>query len=166
MFISKGKVAMPDLPAGTVTFIFADLEDGNGDVPGSSDTDHYDAAFRRAVQTNGGHIYKKVSNAFQVAFPTAGMAVAAAAQAQRELQGSSGGSQSLIPNKARMALHSGVTDIRDGGYVGPLLNRVARLLAAAMAVRCCSPRPRWNCYEITLCKVCRCATWASTGYAT
>ena len=30
-----------------------------------------------------------------------------------------------------MALHTGVTDIRDGGYAGPLLNRVARLLAAA-----------------------------------
>jgi predicted ATPase/class 3 adenylate cyclase/Tfp pilus assembly protein PilF len=129
VFISKGKVAMPDLPSGTVTFIFADLEDG--DILDSGGTDNYAAAFRRAVQANGGHIYKKVGNAFQAAFPTAGMAVDAAAQAQRELQISSGSPQSLISNKARMALHSGVTDIRDGGYVGPLLNRVARLLAAA-----------------------------------
>lgn len=94
----------------------------------------YDALFRGAMEANGGHTYKKVGISFQVALATSAQAVAAAVQAERDLYfqptliGSADASIGL-----RIALHTGVTDLRDGGYVGPLLNKVARVLATAHA---------------------------------
>ena len=123
----------------TVTFLFADLEEGPHSLAGDVEQRdaallRYDALFRGAMEANGGYTYKKVGSSFQVAFATAASAVAAAAQAERALYsepvmtGSAG-----APLGLRIALHTGVTDLRDGGYVGPLLNRVARVLAAAHA---------------------------------
>jgi predicted ATPase len=93
------------------------------------------------MEANGGYTYKQVGNTFQVAFPTASQAAAAAAEAQTRLQVAGCGLReddhqpSTINRQAvpgmRMALHTGVAGMREGGYVGPLLNRVARLLAAA-----------------------------------
>lgn len=123
----------------TVTFLFADLDKGSDNLDRDPDREgaellRYDRLFRGAMDANGGDTYKKVGRSYQVAFETAAQAVAAAAQAERSLYfdpllaGSTGASMGL-----RIALHTGVTEVRDGGYVGPLLNRVARVLAAAHA---------------------------------
>jgi tetratricopeptide (TPR) repeat protein len=54
-------------------------------------------------------------------------ALAAALAAQRALQSEPWGGTG--PLRARMALHSGVAQLRDGDYYGATLNRVARILA-------------------------------------
>ena len=122
-------------PTGTVTFLFTDIE---------SSTRHWEAhpqamqrAFarqeailRRAIAANGGYAYKMVGDAFQAAFPTAPQALQAALDAQRALH-----AEQWPPEtgevKVRIALHTGITEERGDDYLGPVLNRVARLLSTA-----------------------------------
>jgi len=80
------------------------------------------------MAAHGGYIYKMIGDAFQVAFSTAAAALQAALAAQRALQAESWGETGEL--KVRMALHSGVTEERGDDYVGPTLNRAARLLNA------------------------------------
>jgi len=62
-------------------------------------------------------------------FRSAPDALAAALVAQRALYAESW--PAATPIKVRMALHSGVAQLRDGDYFGPPLNRVSRLMTAA-----------------------------------
>jgi predicted ATPase/class 3 adenylate cyclase len=129
---------MDSTPPRTVTFLFADLEEGSSSLAGMAQPrdaafEWYDALFRGAMEAHGGHTFKKVGVSFQVAFATAAQAVAAAAQAERALYSESTLSGSATAMGLRIALHTGVAELRDGSYVGPLLNRVARVLATAHA---------------------------------
>ncbi len=124
---------MAERPTGTVTFLFTDIE---------SSTRRWEqqptamaAAFaqqerlvRRAIAAHGGYAYKQVGDGFQAAFQTAPAALAAAVTAQRALAAAEW--EGVEPLRVRMALHTGTTEERGDDYVGPLLNRVARLLAA------------------------------------
>ena len=81
---------------------------------------------RKAMDENGGYVYKMIGDAFQVAFDTATQALTAAKTAQESLQSEPWGSIGSI--RVRMALHTGVVEERGNDYVGPILNRVARLM--------------------------------------
>ncbi|HET7095080.1 MAG TPA: tetratricopeptide repeat protein, partial [Thermomicrobiales bacterium] len=119
-------------PAGTVAFLFTDIE-------GSTrlwERDH--AAMRRAVErhlalldaaiaANRGVHFKTVGDAVQAAFPDAPAAVAAAVAAQRTLAAEAW--DETGPLRVRMALHVGEAAPVDGDYLAPCLNRLARLLA-------------------------------------
>ncbi len=124
---------MTNRPTGTVTFLFTDIEGSTqrweGD-PTKMQAAHsrHEAILRRAVEDNGGYAYKMIGDAFQVAFPTARQALQAALEAQRSLHSESWGEDGEL--RVRMALHTGITEEREGDYVGPLLNRVARLMSA------------------------------------
>ncbi len=121
-----------DLPTGTVTFLFTDLE-------GSTQLwerqpramrgalARHDELLRRAFESHGGHVFKTGGDAFCVAFPDAPEAVAAALDAQLALAGEDWGAAK--PLRSRMALHTGSAEARDGDYFGPTLNRAARLVA-------------------------------------
>jgi predicted ATPase/class 3 adenylate cyclase/DNA-binding CsgD family transcriptional regulator len=123
----------PTPPSGTVTFLFTDIE-------GSTSLWEHDpqamqrafsrqeAIVREAMAAHGGYVYKMVGDAFQVAFSTAADALAAALAAQRALHAEAWGPVGTV--KVRMALHTGVTEERGDDYVGPELNRIARLLGA------------------------------------
>src|SRR3990172_10365771 len=125
---------MTDLPSGTVTFLFTEIE-------GSTRLwkDHHEAmkrpparhaaVLRAAIGTNRGHIFKTVGDACDAVFPTAPAALAAALAAQRALSAEPW----EVPGglHVRMALDTGVAEERDEDYFGPILNRTARLLAAA-----------------------------------
>jgi class 3 adenylate cyclase/DNA-binding XRE family transcriptional regulator len=120
-------------PSGTVTFLFTDIE-GSTRL-WEQHPDLMPAAFRRqeailreAIASHGGYAYKMVGDAFQAAFATAPATLAAALAAQRALAGEDWGA--LGPLRVRMALDSGVVEERGDDYVGPLLNRTARLMAA------------------------------------
>ena len=119
-------------PSGTVTFLFTDIE-GSTQLwerqhePMQAAFARQEAILRQAVAAEGGYTYKMVGDAFQVAFDTAPAAVRAALEAQRQLQAEPWGQ---APIRVRMALHTGVTEERGDDYVGPALNRVARLLSA------------------------------------
>ncbi len=124
---------MPELPSGTVTFLFTDIEGSTQRWERRPEimTDalaRHDVIVRQAVETNGGRVFKTVGDAVCAAFPTAIEAVIAAVDAQLALGAEAWGELGGL--RVRMAIHSGATDERDGDYFGPPLNRVARLLAA------------------------------------
>src|SRR5215212_241911 len=127
---------MPDLPSGTVTFLFTDIE-------GSTALWEQDQAAMRlaverhlalldaAIAEHGGHRYQIVGDGVQAAFATAPDALAAAVQAQQVIAGEP---WSLpAPIRVRMALHAGeATPDTSGDYHQvPALNRLSRLLAVA-----------------------------------
>ncbi len=123
---------MTDRPSGTVTFLFTDIEgstqlwENRSDWMAKAHARH-ESILRDAFAAHGGYPYKMIGDAFQVAFSSAPSAVAAAIDAQRALAAEPWGDAEI---RVRMALHSGETEERDDDYVGPLLNRAARLMSA------------------------------------
>src|SRR5690349_5670915 len=120
-----------NLPTGTVTFLFTDIE-------GSTHLweEHlasmrlalarHDALLRVAIERHAGVVFKTVGDAFCAAFAMAPNAIEAALDAQRSLAAGT----TDLPLRVRMALHTGTVEQREGDYFGPPLNRVARLLSA------------------------------------
>jgi predicted ATPase len=82
-----------------------------------------------AIEERGGYAFKTVGDAFCAAFTTGPDALEAALEIQRRLLSSEWRENERL--KVRMALHTGTAEEQDGDYVGPPLNRVARLLSAA-----------------------------------
>lgn len=122
-----------DLPSGTVTFLFTDIEGSTrrwetDEAAMWADVRLHNAVMTRAIEANGGRPFKMVGDAFQAAFHRAPDALRAVIDAQRALaeQTWTGGSSLRV----RMALHSGEAEPHDGDYLAPCLNRLARLMAA------------------------------------
>lgn len=124
---------MDKRPSGTVTFLFSDIEgstrrwEKNAGLMQSAFS-RQESIMRNAMHDYGGYVYKMIGDAFQVAFETARVALDAALMAQHSLQDEAWGDIGSV--KVRMALHTGVVEERGDDYVGPLLNRVARLMSA------------------------------------
>jgi predicted ATPase/class 3 adenylate cyclase len=119
-------------PAGTVTFLFSDIEGSTQrwerDAEAmSAALRRHDALMRESIETHGGYIFKVIGDAFCAAFATAPEALAAAVRAQRKL--TSADFSNIGGLRVRMALHTGQAEERDDDYFGPTVNRVARLLA-------------------------------------
>ena len=126
---------MPDLPSGTVTFLFTDIEGSTAlwerDRQAMADAvERHLSLLRNAVGAHGGVLFKTVGDAVQAAFPTAPDAVSAALDAQRTLCNESW-PEGVGPLRVRMALHTAAATPQEGDYLAPGLNRLARLLAAA-----------------------------------
>jgi predicted ATPase/class 3 adenylate cyclase len=122
------------LPTGAVTFAFTDIEGST--VRWERDREamreavrRHDAILRTAINEHGGHVFKTMGDAFCAAFTRPEDAVAATLAAQRALAAEDFSAVEGL--RVRMALHTGTADERDGDYFGPVLNRVARLLAVA-----------------------------------
>jgi predicted ATPase/class 3 adenylate cyclase len=125
--------AAPALPAGTVTFLFTDIEGSTAlweRHPQAMERAlaRHDAIVQQAIEDHSGHIIKTAGDGFCAAFATAADALTAALAAQRALAAEPWGSTG--PIRVRMALHTGAAQLRDNDYYGPPLNRVARLLAS------------------------------------
>jgi len=123
---------MPDLPTGTVTFLFTDIEGSTTRWEQQRAAmqvalARHDALLRRAIDDHGGHVFKTVGDAFCAAFASPLAALEAALAAQRALAGEDWGAVGLVC--VRMAMHTGLAQQRDDDYFGPPLNRVARLLS-------------------------------------
>ncbi len=119
-------------PSGTVTFLFTDIEGSTRlwETQREAMTEalaRHDALLRQCIESRGGHVFKTGGDAFCAAFATAAGAVDAALAAQRSLRAELWPEHA--PIRARMALHTGAPEIRDGDYFGAPLNYVARLLA-------------------------------------
>src|SRR5919201_1921408 len=117
-----------DLPHGTVTFLFTDVEGstrllhelgaGSANAP-----PELRGGLRGASARHGGVEVDTQGDAFFYAFPSAGAAVAAAREGQQAL--TSGAIQ------VRMGLHTGEPQLTDEGYVGLDVHKGARIAAAA-----------------------------------
>ena len=117
-----------DLPSGTVTFLFTDVE-GSTKLLHELGADAYAEALaehrrviRDACTTEGGIEVDTQGDAFFFAFPTAPGAVAAAEAMTKAL--ASG------PIRVRAGLHTGTPLLTDEGYVGDDVHRAARIAAA------------------------------------
>ena len=124
---------MIDLPTGTVTFLYTDIEGSTvrwerNPVAMKAAVQRHDEIMRHAIEGHGGSVFRIMGDAFCASFSTAPQALAAALDAQRALHAEDW-DPAVAPLLVRMALHTGVGEVRDGDYVGTPLNRVARLLS-------------------------------------
>jgi len=119
-----------NLPGGTVTFLFTDIEgstrlwEEDPEVMRLALARH-DVLLRQAIEENQGTVFKTVGDAFCAAFHTAPDALAAALSAHLLLDEEAW--EGTGPLRVRMGLHTGTAEERDGDYFGQTLNRVARL---------------------------------------
>jgi predicted ATPase/class 3 adenylate cyclase len=119
----------PELPSGTVTFLFTDIE-GSTRLLHALGPDAYAEALaehrrllREAFASHGGVEIDTQGDAFFVAFPTASGAARAARTGHAALADG--------PVRVRIGLHTGVPTLADGGYVGVDVHRGARISALA-----------------------------------
>ena len=135
---------MTDLPRGTVTFLFTDIEGSSALWERDRAAMHpaverHVAVLDDTIQSHDGVHYKTVGDAVQATFPTAPAALAAALGAQRALLTEHWGT--LGPIRVRMALHTGEAEPdAHGDYLAAPLNRLARLLTAGHGDRSSSRR--------------------------
>ncbi len=119
-------------PNKTITFLFTDIEGSTKlweEHPGPmrETLARHDTLLRQAIERRGGHVFKTMGDAVYAVFAVATDAVQAALDAQGALLAEDWGTVGTL--RVRMALHTGRAEERDGDYLGPSLNRVARLLA-------------------------------------
>ena len=124
----------PLLPTGTVTFLFSDIEGSTvrwerAPAAMQEALARHDGLLRAAIAANGGHVFKTIGDAFCAVFSRAESAVAASVAIQQALAAED--FRAVDGVRVRIALHSGTADERDRDYFGPVVNRVARLLAVA-----------------------------------
>ncbi len=123
-----------DLPSGTVTFLFTDIEgstrlwEEHPDAMRDALARH-DESVREAIEAHGGYVVKTTGDGFHAAFSAADAGVSAAVAAQRALDAE--GWPLPEPLRVRMGLHTGTASLRDGDYFGSSLNRAARLMGVA-----------------------------------
>ncbi len=117
-----------DLPTGTVTFLFTDVE-GSTELLARLGRDEYAVLLdehRRLLRTAfadaGGREVDTQGDAFFVAFPSATGAVQAAARTQRET--------AATPLQVRIGIHTGEPSVGPTGYVGLDVPRAARICSA------------------------------------
>ena len=124
---------MAELPSGIVTFVFTDIESSTRlweQHPQAmrAALARHDAILRHTLETHGGVVFGTAGDAFCAAFSSAPAALTAAMAAQQALGREPWGEIGAL--RVRIALHTSAAELRDGDYLGPPLNRVARLLGA------------------------------------
>ena len=116
-----------DLPTGTVTFLFTDVEGSTkllhelGAEGYAEELAEHRRVIREACAAEGGVEVDTQGDAFFFAFPTAPGALAAASALTDSLRG---------PIRVRVGIHTGTPMLADGGYVGGDVHRAARIAAA------------------------------------
>ena len=126
------EISVVDIPSGTYTFLFTDVEGSTNRWNRDPDTMRrclrlHDDMLRKEIETRGGRVFKTVGDAFCAAFsdPVRAAECAGAIQwslAEAEWPGD--------PLRVRIGLHTGAAEERDGDFFGPAVNKVARICAA------------------------------------
>src|SRR5687768_7134984 len=111
---------MPDLPSGTVTFLFTDIEGSTAlwerdRAAMATAVARHLALLKGAITAHGGVLFKTVGDGTQAAFPTVGAALAAALDAHRALL-TEPWPDPPGPLRVRMALHTGEAHPEEGDY--------------------------------------------------
>lgn len=87
----------------------------------------HDVLLRTTIELHRGYVFKTVGDAFCAAFHTPFEAIRAAIDVQGALQKEDFCAVDGLC--ARIGVHTGYADERDGDYFGPAVNRVARLMS-------------------------------------
>jgi predicted ATPase/class 3 adenylate cyclase len=125
---------MVELPTGTVTFLFTDIQ-GSTKLVQELGGERYDRVqadhaeiLRRTIAEGGGAEIRTEGDSFFAVFPTPGGGLRAALAAQRELAEHPWPEGAAI--RVRMGLHTGEGRLGGDDYVGIDVNRAARIAAA------------------------------------
>src|SRR5947209_8187919 len=121
-----------DLPSGIVTFLFTDIEGSTRQVEVNQDSAfalirRHNQVLRDAIEQHNGYVVNKAGNEYAVSFHTAMDALLTAIAAQTALLHERWADD--MPVRIHMALHTGPAQAVDGSYIGPTINRAARLLS-------------------------------------
>jgi predicted ATPase/class 3 adenylate cyclase len=122
------------LPSGTVTFLFSDIEgstqlwERHPDAMKNALSRH-DAILRSAIDEHGGVLLKTAGDGALAVFATAVDAISAAVATQQLLCREPW--EATGPLLVRIGVHTGEAEERGGDYFGPAVNRAARLMALA-----------------------------------
>lgn len=123
----------PRLPAGTVTFLFLDIERSTellqrvgADYPRLLGT--YRSLADRAVEANGGVVFGSEGDGLFAAFSEAGAAASAAIEAQRAFSGESWPGN--VEVRVRMGIHTGSPTLIAEDYTGIDVHRASRIMSA------------------------------------
>jgi predicted ATPase/class 3 adenylate cyclase len=122
-----------DLPTGTVTFLFTDIEGSTRLLRQLGDgyravQDRHAEVVRAAIDGHGGREVRTEGDSFFVAFDRAPNAAAAAADIQRALATEPWAHGE--PLRVRIGIHTGEGILGGGDYVGIDVHRAARIAAA------------------------------------
>lgn len=134
--VERPDLARMSTPDGRVAILFSDIEGSTalnhelGDAGWVRLLAKHDAVVTRAVGRHGGHVVKTQGDGFMVAFPTAGAAVATAAEVQRRITRAKPGSR-LSGVAVRIGVHQGPAVHRDGDLFGRNVAYAARVAAQA-----------------------------------
>jgi predicted ATPase len=119
---------MPELPAGTITFVFTDIE-GSTRLLDRLGAEEYGRVLaehrvvvRQIVSELGGHEVDTQGDAFFFAFTTASAALEAATRVQETLNAG--------PVRLRIGIHTGTPRRTEEGYVGTDVHRAARIASS------------------------------------
>jgi LuxR family maltose regulon positive regulatory protein len=120
------------LPEGTLTFLFTDIEGSTrlwAEHPRTMPQAlaRHDAIVRQAITAHRGVVFKSVGDGVYAVFVSTPAAIAASLAVQRALQTEEW--PATGPLRVRLALHTGMAELREEDYYGTTLNRLARLLA-------------------------------------
>jgi class 3 adenylate cyclase/predicted ATPase/DNA-binding CsgD family transcriptional regulator len=120
-----------DLPTGTVTFLFSDIE-GSTRLLKQLGRERYgallaehNALLRAAFGAHDGVEIDRQGDAFFFVFRSAGTAVVAAAAAQRAMTGNEWPEDGVV--RVRIGLHTGEASVSGEGYVGFAVHQAARI---------------------------------------
>ncbi len=124
---------MAELPTGTVTLLFTDIEGSTRLLQRAGDSYSellraHRVLLRESFTRHSGVVVDTEGDAFFVAFASADDAVAAAAHAQQALAAHDWSDGNEI--RVRMGLHTGEPRVIDGAYVGLDVHHAARVMAA------------------------------------
>ncbi|MFN2465736.1 MAG: tetratricopeptide repeat protein [Candidatus Dormibacteria bacterium] len=120
-----------ELPSGTVTFLFSDVEASTrlahrlGDEEYQQVIERHRGDLRRAFASHSGHEVGTEGDSFFIAFERAEDALAAAIDGQLAL---ASGHDAV---RVRMGLHTGEAAVADGDYFGLSVHQAARIASAA-----------------------------------
>jgi predicted ATPase/class 3 adenylate cyclase len=128
-----GGPAGHELPTGTVTFLFTDIEGSTRLLQSLGDRwkptlEDHNRLVREAIRGAGGLDIRTEGDAFFAVFRSAPAAAAAAATAQRALAAHPWPSEA--PVRVRMGMHTGEGALGGDEYVGLDVHRAARIAAA------------------------------------
>jgi class 3 adenylate cyclase len=125
---------MSELPSGTVTFLFSDIEGSTRLLQQLGErwpelVSAHNAIMREAFAGAGGREVDRQGDAFFAVFPRARNALAAAATIQRDLAECEWPDD--VDVRVRMGVHTGEPAVGDEGYLGLDVVRAARICALA-----------------------------------
>ena len=121
------------IPAGTVTFLFTDVEGSTAlwaadEKAMSVSLAQHDELIRQMIEDHDGYVFSTAGDSFAAAFDAASSAIAAAVATQEALSVVNWRGPNLL---VRMGIHLGEAELRGGDYFGSVVNTAARVGNAA-----------------------------------